>query len=142
MNKNYNGVVGILFTREKPLLFALVHNQKTGNITFPCGGRENNEDSSKKTLVRELLEETGLREDEYKTRKLPFIHEFIYGPRKKERIGVKAAQHIYLVETSKKELIPLDNDAKFYGWHTKEEVLNLLTFDDSKEIFKKATKLI
>ena len=48
--KEYNGVVGILFTMEKPLLFALVHNQNTGNITFPGGARENNEDSSKKHL--------------------------------------------------------------------------------------------
>jgi len=46
------------------------------------------------------------------------------------------------VKTQKKELIPLDKDAKFYGWHTKKEVLKLLTFDDSKEIFKKAIRLI
>ena len=142
MKKEYNGVVGILFTMEKPLLFALVHNQNTGNITFPGGARENNEDSSKKTLARELLEETGLREDNYKASKIPFIHEFTYGPRKKGRTGIKAVQHVYLVETNKKEIIPLHKDAKFHGWHTKEEVLKLLTFDDSKDIFKKALKLI
>ncbi|MDI6737783.1 MAG: hypothetical protein QME12_04685 [Nanoarchaeota archaeon] len=46
------------------------------------------------------------------------------------------------METEKKELIPLDKDAKFHGWHTKKEVLILLTFNDSKEFFKKAIKLI
>lgn len=142
MKKEYNGVVGIVFRREKTLIFALIDNQKTGNITFPAGGREENESTSEKTLARELLEETGLRESEYKAKKLPFIHEFTYGPRKKERTGTKAVQHIYLVETDKKEIIPLDEDAKFRGWHTKEEVLDLLTFNDSKELFKKAIKLI
>lgn len=128
--------------REKPLLFALIYNQKTGNITFPGGARENNEDSSEKTLARELMEETGLKENEYKARKLPLIHEFTYGPRKKERTGTEAVQHIYLVETKKRQLIPIDKDAKFRGWHTKEEFLNLLTFNDSKELFKKAIALI
>lgn len=55
----------------KASAFCPHHNQNTCNITFPGGARENNEFSSEKTLARELLEETGLREMSIRREKYP-----------------------------------------------------------------------
>ena len=142
MAENFNGVIGIVFQRSNPIKFVLIHNKKTGNITFPAGGREFFETSSIKTLARELKEETGLLPLEYKIMKTPLVHEFVYNLKKKERCGQKARQHVYLVETKKTDLKPEDPDSIIYGWLTKEEILERLTFSDSKEIFKKAVEFL
>lgn len=132
-----NGVIGIVFQKGNPDKFALIHNKKSGNITFPAGGREENEDIGD-ALKREIKEETGLNSEDYKIIKTPVIHEFVYNSRKKERVGQKARQQVYLLETLKKDLKPEDPNIKIYGWYIAEEVLEKLNFKDSKELFKKA----
>ena len=132
--------MGIVFRRGNPNMFVLIHNQGTGNITFPAGGRERGETSGRQSLEREIREETGLLPSEYKIIETPIIHEFTYGSKKNERAGQKAVQLVYLIETEKKDLHPEDSDSKIDGWYTADEVLERLTFSDSKELFKKATR--
>ncbi|MGV8162226.1 MAG: NUDIX domain-containing protein [Candidatus Nanoarchaeia archaeon] len=140
MVEMFDGVIGIIFQKTKPRQYALIYNKNTKNITFPAGGREKEEFSSSQTLERELKEETGLLPSEYKIIKTNIVHEFVYGPQKKERAGQIAKQPVYLVETSKTELIPEDPDSIFDGWYTSRKVNEKLTFSDSKELFKKVKK--
>ncbi|MEA3515217.1 MAG: NUDIX domain-containing protein [Nanoarchaeota archaeon] len=142
MIEDYNGVIGIVFRRGNPDMFVLIRNQGTGNITFPAGGREMGETSSRQTLEREIREETGLQPSEYWIIETSLIHEFIYNKRKKERKGLKARQSVYLIETEKMDLHPEDPDSIIDGWYTSSEVIERLTFADSKELFKKAIKFL
>lgn len=140
--EDYNGVIGIVFQRSKPIKYVLIHNKKTGNTTLPAGGKEEKEDLSIESLKREIKEETGLKPAEYQIIKTPINHEFVYNSKKKERTGQTAKQPVYLIETSKTNLKPEDPDSKINGWYTAEEVIKKLTFPDSKELFKKAIKYI
>jgi 8-oxo-dGTP pyrophosphatase MutT (NUDIX family) len=137
MNESFNGVIGIVVRRGKPDKYLLVHNLKTGNITFPAGGREKGEKTSIETLKREILEETGLQEKEYKIIETGLVHEFVYNSKKSLRTGEKVRQIVYLVETPKKSLVPEDPDVKLDGWYSAEDVLKKLTFEDSKELFRR-----
>ena len=134
MADNYTGVIGIVFQRSNPIRYILVRNKKTGNLTFPAGGREPGETSSKQVLERELREETGLRPAEYKIMEIPLIHEFTYNIKKRERAGQTAKQRVYLVEIQKMDLNPKDPDAVIDGWYTAEEVMQKLTFSDAKKL--------
>ncbi len=142
MEENYDGVIGIVFQDTKPKKFLLIHNKKTGNLTLPAGGREEGETSSKQTLLREIKEETGLLPSEYKVIETTIVHEFVYNSKKKERAGQTARQPVYLIETKETELKPEDSDSIIDGWYTDEEIINKLTFSDSKELFKKAISQI
>jgi len=136
MEEKFDGVIGIVFHRSNPIKYLLIHNKKTENISFPSGGREDGETKSIETLRREIKEETGLEFSEYRATLIPLTHEFVYNSKKKERAGQKAIQKIYLVETNKTYLKSEDPDAKLEGWFNSEEVLNKLTFSDSKDLFK------
>jgi len=142
MSENYNGVIGIIFQRGNPFKFLLIHNKKTGNISFIAGGKDGDESSSRQTLAREVKEETGLVPSDYLVIETPIFHEFIYNSKKKERAGQTARQSVYLIETNKTDLTPEDSDSKIDGWYIAEEVTQRLTFSDSKELFKKAIKYI
>lgn len=138
MKEKFDGVIGIVFRREEPAKFVLIHNHRSGNMTFPAGGREEGEDSGLETLEREIEEETGLSSSDYKVIETGIVHEFVYAANKKERAGQTARQPVYLVETEKDDLQPKDEDVSIAGWYTKEEMMEKLTFSDSKEIFQKA----
>lgn len=142
MTENYNGVIGIVYQRSNPIKFVLIHNQATGNITFPAGGREEGEVSSIETLKREIREETGLLPSNYRIIKTTLVHEFIYNSKKTERTGETARQPVYLIETPITDLNPEDPDSIVDGWYTAKEVIKKLTFPDSKKLFKKAIELI
>ena len=85
MEEEYTGVIGIVFQRGNPNKFILIHNKSTGNITVPAGGRDEGETSSEETLKREVKEETGLSDGEYKIIPTGIVHEFTYNSKKKDR---------------------------------------------------------
>lgn len=142
MNERFDGVIGIVVRREKPDKYLLVHNLKTGNITFPAGGREPGEKTSVQTLKREILEETGFNESEYKIIDTGLVHDFVYNSKKSLRTGEKARQIVYLVETTKENVVPEDPDVKLDGWYDTKDVLKRLTFEDSKELFRRVLEII
>ena len=138
--KDFTGVMGIVF-RSKPLKFVLINNKKSGNITFPAGGKEENE-SVEETLKRELKEETGLFSNEYKIIKTGITHEFTYNSKKKKRAGQTSNQPVFLIETKKEELASEDQNTEVLGWFSKEEIFEKLTFEDSKDLFTKVLTLL
>lgn len=142
MIDDFTGIIGIVFKRGNPNKYVLIHNLKSGNITFPAGARENYDRSVKDTLKREILEETGLLPKDYNIIETPLIYEFIYNERKKQRAGEIAKQAVYLIETQKIDSAPKDPNVEIDGWYTAEEIIKKLTFGDSKELFKQVLKYI
>ena len=142
MQEDFNGVIGIVFKRGNPNKYVLIHNLKSGNITFPAGARENCDRSIKDSLEREIWEETGLLPENYNIIETPLIYEFVYNQKKEERAGQIAKQAVYLIETQKTDSTPKDPNVKVDGWYTKEEVIGRLTFGDSKELFKRVLEYI
>ena len=136
MPEQFTGIIGIVYQKSNPKRYLLIHNQRTGNISFPAGGRENNE-TREQTLKREIKEETGLLLEDYKIIETDIIYEFIYNEKKTERAGQTARQPVYLIETDKIDSVPEDPDAKVLGWFTAEEVLEKLTFSDIRELFRR-----
>lgn len=142
MEEDFNGAMAIVFRRGKPNRFVLIHNRCSGNITFPAGKREDFEKSSEETAMREVQEETGLRPSECRFTRIGIVNEFTYGAGKQERSGTAAKQPVFLVEASRESLSSEDPNAKVLGWFPADEVLERLTFDDSRDIFRRVLKLI
>ena len=135
---SYDGIIAIIQNDDK---FVLIHNEGTGNITFPAGAREGNEDI-RKTLKREVKEETGLKSEEYEVIDTGIIHEFTYNKKKEGRTGLHVRQKVFLIKTKKWDLKPEDPDSSIHGWFTKDDVINKLTFNDAKKLFKKVIKSV
>ena len=113
--EEYDGAIGIVFRRDEPNKYLLIHNKRTGNITFPAGAREEEDTSSDVTVKREIYEETGLIPEDYILTKTDMVHEFVYNKKKVDRTGNKSKQIIYLIETKKSScvfsvgmLVPID----------------------------------
>jgi len=141
--EEYDGAIGIVFRKRKEVEFLIIHNKKTGNNTFPAGGREKEENSSLKTINREIREETGYEKSDYIIKPTPIIHTFIYGEKKKERANQTAKQPVYIAEIiSNKEPSPHDSDSTIGGWYNYKMMREKLTFDDSKQILDKIMALI
>lgn len=133
---SYDGIVAIIYNDDK---FVLIHNKSTDNITFPAGAKEGNEDISE-TLKREIKEETGLKSEDYEVIDTKIVHEFTYNQKKKGRIGLHVRQKVFLIKTKKWNLKPEDPDSSIHGWFSKDDVIDELTFNDSRELFKKVIK--
>lgn len=136
MTKKFTGIIGIVYQKGNPNEYLLIQNVSTGNISFPAGGRENNE-TIEQTLEREIRQETGLKHEDYKIVTTNIVYEFVYNKKKTERVGQTARQPVYFLETEKTDLAPEDSDAKILGWFTAKEVLERLTFSEIKELFRK-----
>jgi len=140
MSEDFQGILAIVYNTDIKK-WLLISNRKTGNITFPGGGKEDTDKTSIDCLKREIKEELGLFERDYSFEKTKIIYEFVYNGKKIERIGQKVKQIVYLVKTSKQIFNSLDKSVDFLGWFDESELLNKLTFNDHKEIFKKAIEI-
>lgn len=71
------GSLAIVFRlRDGRKEFLLVKNKRTMRWSFPAGGREFGE-TAEENAFREVLEETGLRKEFFKSfKRLPFLNEF------------------------------------------------------------------
>lgn len=135
-DQQFDGVLGIVVLKSSPEKFLLVNNQRTGNLTFPAGTREGQE-TAREAIIREIQEETSLAPNDYQLTQTPFAHQFVYNKKKEERFGQTVRQIVFLIETTKEDVDPQDQSVTIEGWYIKEEILNRLTFDGSKELLKK-----
>ena len=127
----------VLFYREKKPLFLLL-KYGLGHWGFVKGHIEENE-TPIEAMLRELEEETGIRKSDVKVFK-GFEEKVTYFF-SKEGEKVRKEVIFFLAESKTKE-VRLSYEHKAYLWLPYEEALKKLTFDNVKEVLKKANNFL
>lgn len=127
----------IIFRKDgNETFFLLLRAYSWGQWNFPKGNIESGE-NEKEAALREAREETGLNNfniiEDFKEK-----IEYYY---KKRGETVHKEVIYFLAETDEKD-IKLSFEHKGYTWLNFEQALNLVSFDNSRELLKKAKKVI
>ena len=119
---------GIIFREGKVLIL----NYPAGHWDFPKGHVEEGE-TEEETLRREVEEETGIKE----LRILPGFRETIhyFFVRDGQRISKEVVY--YVCETPQEE-VRLSWEHKGFEWVPVDKVLDKLTYENTREVFRKA----
>ena len=125
----------ILFNKTEGIQF-LILKYPSGHWDFVKGNIEEGE-KEKETVKRELFEETGI--DSLQIHQ-EFNEKVEYNYYKKN-IKVHKIVSYYLAETDQKE-VKLSFEHVDSKWSDYEELMKLITFENSREILKKGNELI
>ena len=125
----------ILFNKTEGIQF-LILKYPSGHWDFVKGNIEEGE-KEKETVKRELFEETGI--DSLQIHQ-EFNEKVEYNYYKKN-IKVHKIVSYYLAETDQKE-IKLSDEHLDSKWSDYEDLMKLITFENSREILKKGNELI
>ena len=142
--KIYHGAITMFYKKtNKGLLFLVAENTETGNISFVSGAQEDEDQTLEISAQRENIEELGLQPDQYELKQIDVKHEFVFGPKKKERAGHEGSYQVFVSDLTNADFkVSHTNELKSVKWMTKEEVLHSLTFPDVKEVFQKTFEVI
>ena len=131
--------------KDNQIYYLLLHYQ-SGHWEFPKGHVERGE-TEEQTVVREVAEETGIKD----LKILPGFKQYIKyffrrsyglkGEARKKAPWVFKLVIFYLAETKTKE-IKISFEHKGYKWLPYEEALKQLTFKNAKEILRKAQSFL
>lgn len=134
---------GIVLFREDgsanhPKQEYLILHYPGGHFDFPKGHVEKGEErAEKRTALRELKEETGIRNVEF----LPnFRSEFFYTYFKKGKLSYKQVV-FFLGKTPEKE-VKLSFEHKNFMWLNFKKALKILTYDNAKNLLKEAEEYL
>lgn len=117
------------------MLFLLLHYEM-GHWDFPKGRIEPKE-SETETVIREIMEETGIEKVSFHEGfKESINYKYLFNG---DKISKKVV--FYLAETSKED-IKLSIEHKNSKWLPFEKALQQLTFDNAKEVLIKANEVI
>lgn len=136
---------GIVFLKEKGDFKFLILEKDKGNgkkeWLFPKGKIEENE-STVKAALREISEESGLPQNKLKVIKKIGQERFFYKDKwDKGQLVYKIVEYFLVEYSGKKKPLPQKEEGFIRAvFLPKEEVLNRLTFKNSKNLFKKALK--
>ena len=125
----------ILFNKTDGIQF-LILKYPSGHWDFVKGNIEEGE-KEEETVKRELFEETGINSLQIHR---GFNEKVEYNYYKKNRKVHKIVSY-YLAETDQKE-IKLSDEHLDSKWSDYEDLMKLITFENSREILKKGNKLI
>ena len=125
----------ILFNKTEGIQF-LILKYPSGHWDFVKGNIEEGE-KEEETVKRELFEETGINSLQIHQ---GFNEKVEYNYYKKNRKVHKIVSY-YLAETDQKE-IKLSFEHLDYKWSDYEDLMKLITFENSREILNKGNKLI
>lgn len=128
---------GIVVFREKDgiNLFLLLH-YPSGHWDLAKGHVEAGE-TEHQTAARELLEETGIADIQFID---GFREEIFYKYRRGKKISTK--QVIFFLAKTNLETIKISHEHRGYKWLPYEAAFNKLTFDNAKNLVKKAKALL
>ena len=115
----------IILKNKKDLL---VYEKNRNFWGFPKGNKENGENEIE-TAIREVKEEVGLDVEIYKERR--YTLNYII------RDEIDKTTVLYIAKAKNDEIIMQENEIENIRWCSFEEALNILTFDNWKEMFKK-----
>jgi len=125
---------GIVYLNEgNKRLFLLIKSSKTGWWVFPKGHKLDNE-ILKETSVREIKEETGMKNLEMNE----VYHEIINFVSNK---GKEKEVHHFLFESFEKK-VTLSNEHNDYKWLEFGDAYNLIDHENQKRLLKKANNLL
>lgn len=136
----YSGVTAVVYLDEEPKKFAVVKTQR--GFSLPGGGFDEDDRSVEDALLREIEEELGLSRDHVEARETNLIESFQYDSHKKGRENQQVSRQVFIIKALNKKLRPLDTDVLEVQWYPLEEALKKLTWDNSKDTLKKASRLI
>tara|TARA_B100000686_G_scaffold32432_1_gene33891 strand:+ start:1058 stop:1480 length:423 start_codon:yes stop_codon:yes gene_type:complete len=125
----------ILFNKTDGIQF-LILKYPSGHWDFVKGNIEEGE-KEEETVKRELFEETGINSLQIHR---GFNEKVEYNYYKKNRKVHKIVSY-YLAETDQKE-IKLSDEHLDSKWSDYEDLMKLITFENSREILKKGNELI
>ena len=124
----------IVYRREADGLKFLLLHYPGGHWDFPKGHVEKRDASETATALRELTEETGITNVEFNSGyKESMYYEFNRGPRER----VKKIVVYFLAETPE-EVVNISFEHQNFTWLPYEESLELLTYENAKDLLRKA----
>ncbi len=127
---------GIIFRKEKNKRKYLLLHYALGHWDFPKGHIENGE-SPKETAQREIQEETSLKNLQFIS---GFKEQIKYFYKKEKKTFLKIVIFFLIQTTEKKVKISWEHTG--YKWLPYQQALKQLTFENAKELLKKANKFI
>lgn len=123
----------IIFKYDDEKLLFLVIKQTLGHFSFPKGHVEESE-SEKDTALREVKEETGFD--------ISFVGDFreviTYSPKP----GVLKDVVFFLGNVIDGVMTPQEDEVSLIEWLSYEDALKVVTYDDDKNVLKKAYEYI
>lgn len=140
------GAVVFRKNREGKIEYLLLEH-RTGNWNFPKGLIEKNE-KLEETALREIKEETGLKDLEFikgfkETIRYFFTVKYDYQLQRGFKLGQKVLKFAtYFLAESKNREIRLSFEHQDYSWLTFDEAMKRLVQKNSKEILKKAYQFL
>ncbi len=125
---------GVLLFRDDEVRKYLLLHYPAGHWDYPKGHIEENE-TEKDAAVRELREETGVKEDEFEL--IPGFKETIdYFYKKMGELSHK--QVIYLLGQTDKERVRISREHQGHTWLPYDEAMDKLTFKNARDVLKEA----
>ena len=123
----------VVFRKNDKIKYLLI-KYGSGHWESPRGRIEKGE-SLEETSIREIREETGIKDIEFVEGFKEWIKFFF----KREGETVMKIATFFLAETNTKE-VKLSHEHKNYAWLEYEKALERLTYENSKKIIKKANQ--
>ena len=136
------GAIVIIYKIIDSIYYYLLPTQKSGMINFIGGGREDQDKNFESTIRREIAEETNLEVCDYSLRQTDIVHKFFYHGPKKDRNGKRWENKVFIAEVHPELNISPKGEVAELKWYLAEDAIKLLVFDDMKEVFKKAVKVV
>ncbi len=124
---------GAVIFRRKKELEVLVIRQNQGHWCFPKGHVENDE-TERETAVREVREETGLN--------IRFLFGFREETHYSPKEGVDKDVVYFIATENGGRLKKQDSEVMEIQWVTIPEASALLTYENDKQLFRKAVRFI
>ena len=126
----------LVFRKQKDGVKYLLLHYEAGHWDFPKGNQEKNE-TEQLTAAREIKEETGIDDIEF----VDGFREIIkYFYKKNEETIYKEV--IFFLAQSTTEEVKLSFEHIGYAWTSYENACKRLTFNNSKELLKKANEFL
>jgi len=130
MTKIVKGNIAIIHQKTpKGILFLIVKNIPSGNITFAGGAKGDNE-TDEIAIRRELQEELNFSSTEKQIQKTNLKISFTFNQAKKERAGMRAHYNVFTIQVDSSSIQPNPNEISEYWWLPKEEAKRRLTFPE------------
>ena len=127
----------VVFKRQKDssVKYLLLHYE-AGHWDFPKGNQEKNE-TEEQTVAREIKEETGIEDIEFVD---GFKEALKYFYKKGQETVYKEV--VFLLVKSTTEDVKLSFEHIGYAWMSYEHAYKKLTFNNSKELLRKANQFL